>query len=149
MMSSIPFLSGHQFHSIPCKCGCPNRYPSRDIHARTIYNRYPSNTNIHTNRYPCFMDISLNLSIILRISIWIFIYFYGYPCMNMLWILDPRRSCLLLEMRIETSSLGEKIWSYKGMNINRTLPLFHNFRPDYNLTRTRNRGQTKCKHVRK
>ena len=36
-----------------------------------------------------FMDISLKLSILLWISIWISLDFYDYPCINFLWILDP------------------------------------------------------------
>jgi len=36
-----------------------------------------------------FMDISLQLSIPLWISIWISLDFYGYPCIELLWILDP------------------------------------------------------------
>ena len=41
-----------------------------------------------------FMDISLQLSIILWISIWISLDFYGYPCIDLLWILDPGLSRL-------------------------------------------------------
>jgi len=36
-----------------------------------------------------FMDISLQLSMLLWISIWISLDFYGYPCTDLLWILDP------------------------------------------------------------
>jgi len=37
-----------------------------------------------------FMDISLQLSaVLLWISIWISLDFYGYPCIDLLWILDP------------------------------------------------------------
>jgi len=36
-----------------------------------------------------FMDISLQLSMVLWISIWISLDFYGYPCIDLLWILDP------------------------------------------------------------
>jgi len=35
-----------------------------------------------------FMDISLHLFLLLWISIWICIDFYGYPCIDLLWILD-------------------------------------------------------------
>ena len=35
------------------------------------------------------MDISLQLSMILWISIWISSGLYGYPCIDLLWILDP------------------------------------------------------------
>jgi len=35
------------------------------------------------------MDISLQLSMLLWISIWKSVDFYGYPCIEMLWILDP------------------------------------------------------------
>jgi len=45
-----------------------HEYPQMDIHV--------------------FMDISLQLSMLL-ISIWISIDFYGYPCIDLLWILDP------------------------------------------------------------
>ena len=47
-------------------------------------------TWISTNGYPyVFMDISLQLSMSLLISIRISIDFYGYPCMDLLWILYP------------------------------------------------------------
>ena len=36
-----------------------------------------------------FMDISLQLSMLLWISILISFDFYGYPCIELLWILDP------------------------------------------------------------
>jgi len=36
-----------------------------------------------------FMDISLQLSMLLWISIWISLDFYGYPCIYLLWVLDP------------------------------------------------------------
>jgi len=36
-----------------------------------------------------FMDISLQLPILLWISIWISLDFYGYPCIDLPWILDP------------------------------------------------------------
>ena len=35
-----------------------------------------------------FMDIILQLSMLLWISIWISLDFYGYPCIDLLWILD-------------------------------------------------------------
>ena len=38
--------------------------------------------NIHV-----FVDISLQLSMLLWISIWISLDFYGYPCIDLLWIL--------------------------------------------------------------
>jgi len=34
------------------------------------------------------MDISLQLPILLWISIWISLDFYGYPCIDLRWILD-------------------------------------------------------------
>jgi len=37
------------------------------------------------------MDISIQLSMPLWISIWISLDFYGYPCIDLLWILDPGR----------------------------------------------------------
>jgi len=40
------------------------------------------------NGYPC-MDISLQLSMLSMISMWKSIDFYGCPCMDLLWILDP------------------------------------------------------------
>jgi len=40
------------------------------------------------NGYPCFMDISLEYSMLLWISIWISLDFYGHPCIDLLWILD-------------------------------------------------------------
>jgi len=36
-----------------------------------------------------FMDISIHFYMLLRISIWISLPFYGYPCVDLLWILDP------------------------------------------------------------
>ena len=42
---------------------------------------------ISINGYPCFMDISLQLSMLLRISM----DFSGYPCIDLLWILDRGR----------------------------------------------------------
>jgi len=38
-------------------------------------------------KYPC-MDISLQLSMLLWIPLWISMGFYGYTCMDWLWILD-------------------------------------------------------------
>ena len=57
-----------------------------DIHARTFRNGYPQTINIHV-----FTDISLQLSMLLWISIWILLnfYVYPYPCIDLLWILDP------------------------------------------------------------
>ena len=37
-----------------------------------------------------YMDISLQLPMLLWTSIWISLAFYGYPCLDLLWILDPR-----------------------------------------------------------
>jgi len=67
----------------PYKSGYPHWYPSRGIHARTFYNWYPWK-HIHV-----FMDISLQLSILSWISICISMDFYGYLCMDLLWILAP------------------------------------------------------------
>ena len=39
-----------------------------------------------------FMDISLQLSMLL----WISMDFYGYPCIGLLWILDPGWGLLLV-----------------------------------------------------
>jgi len=39
--------------------------------------------------FQVFMDISLQFSMLLWISIWISLDFYGYPCIDLLWILDP------------------------------------------------------------
>jgi len=36
-----------------------------------------------------FMDVRLQLSMLLWISIWISLDFCGYPCTDLLWILDP------------------------------------------------------------
>jgi len=44
---------------------------------------------ISTNWYPCFLWIRLLLSMLLLITILISIDFYGYPCLDLLWILDP------------------------------------------------------------
>jgi len=35
------------------------------------------------------MEIRIQLPMILWISIWISVDFYGYPCIDLLWILDP------------------------------------------------------------
>jgi len=54
-------------HGYPCKdiplwISINNKYPYMDIHA--------------------FMDISLQLPVLLWISIWISLDFYGYPCID-------------------------------------------------------------------
>jgi len=72
----------------PHKRGYPHWYPSTDIHARTFRNGYPLTINLH-KLISMFMDISLQLSMLLWISIWIYLDFYGYPCIDLLWILDP------------------------------------------------------------
>jgi len=36
-----------------------------------------------------FMDISLQLSMLLWISLWISMDFNGYPCIDLLWLLEP------------------------------------------------------------
>jgi len=41
-----------------------------------------------------FFDISIQLSMFLWISIWISLDFYGYPCIDLLWILDPGQCTL-------------------------------------------------------
>jgi len=43
-----------------------------------------------------FMDISLQFSMLLWISVWISLDFYGYPCIVLLWILDPGRAATRL-----------------------------------------------------
>jgi len=48
-----------------------------DIQLMSVEHKYPR------------MDISLQLSMLLLISIWLSIDFYGYPCMDLLGILDP------------------------------------------------------------
>ena len=35
------------------------------------------------------MEVSLQSSMLLWIPIWIFLDFYGYPCIDLVWILDP------------------------------------------------------------
>jgi len=59
-------------------------YPCKDMLQRiSVNNKYPW-MDIHV-----FMDINLQLSMLLWISIWISLDFYGYPCIDLLWILDP------------------------------------------------------------
>jgi len=59
-------------------------YPCKDIlHWVSVEHEYP-----RMDTY-VFMDISLQFSMLLFISMWISIDFYGYPCMDLLWILDP------------------------------------------------------------
>jgi len=53
--------------------------------------------DIQNNKYPLmdihiFMDISLQLSMLLWISIWISLDFHGHPCIDLLRILDPGHS---------------------------------------------------------
>jgi len=43
---------------------------------------------ISINGYPCFIDMKLQLSVLLWMSIWISLDLYGYPCIDLLWILD-------------------------------------------------------------
>jgi len=40
---------------------------------------------ISTNGYPCFCGYQSSISHALLISIWISIYFYGYPCRDLLY----------------------------------------------------------------
>jgi len=47
------------------------------------------------------MDISLQLSMLLWVYIWISLDFYGYPCIDLLWILDLRTSSKPFEMKGE------------------------------------------------
>ena len=77
--------------------GCKSSiiHPSEDIHIDiqawismqgqwiSVNDKYPW-IDIHV-----FMNISLPLSLLLWISIWISIDLYGYPCIDLLWILDP------------------------------------------------------------
>jgi len=44
---------------------------------------------------------SLQLSMLLWMSIWICVDFYGYPCIELLWILDPGME-----------EVGVKTWSF-------------------------------------
>jgi len=64
-----------------------------DIQARISMQGHSSmnirKQKIYIDGYPHFMDISLQLSMVLWISIWIFLDFYRYPCIDLLWILDP------------------------------------------------------------
>jgi len=56
-------------------------------------------TRISTIGYPCFMDISLQLSMLLFISIDL----YGYPRMDFLSILDPGMEALPMNTSKKTS----------------------------------------------
>jgi len=73
----------------PYKCGYPHWYPSRDNHARTFCNGYLLKSNYPWMDVHVFMDINLQLSMLLWIPLWIFLYLHGYPWMGLLWILDP------------------------------------------------------------
>jgi len=72
----------------PYKCGYPHNIQAR------IFMQGHSAMDIHEqkismNGNQCFMDISIQLCMILWISIWISLDFYGYPCIDLLWVLDP------------------------------------------------------------
>jgi len=81
-------------------------HASVDIHIdiqAVISMQWHSSTDIRKqwifmNGYPCFMDISLQLSILLWISIWISLDFFGYSCIDLLWIHCATKfgSCLVL-----------------------------------------------------
>jgi len=66
-----------------------------------------------TGKYPwmnihVFMDISLQFSILPWISLWISMDFYGYPCMNLLWILVLGWSFLFLNAMILSLNMPHK-----------------------------------------
>ena len=71
----------------PYKSGYLHWYPSRDIHEghSAMDIRYQW-MDIHV-----FMDISLELCTFLWISIWMSLDFHGYPCINLLRILNSGR----------------------------------------------------------
>jgi len=53
-----------------------------------------------------FMDISLQLSMLLWISMLISLDFYGYPCIDLLWIPDPGNlTKFLVKLRATLKSL--------------------------------------------
>jgi len=60
------------------------------------------------------MDISLQLSVLLWMSIWISLDFYGYPCLDLLWILDLFRfgNLLVRTWSLLRLSLLEFIFSF-------------------------------------
>jgi len=61
------------------------RYPCMDIlQWMSVEREYPQ-TDIHVSWLSVFHYLCLGL-----ISTWISINFYGYPCMDLLWTLDPR-----------------------------------------------------------
>jgi len=47
---------------------------------------------ISMDRYPCFYEYQSLIIYALWIHIWITIDFYGYPSMDLLWILVPGKS---------------------------------------------------------
>ena len=69
-------------------------YPNRDIQTWISKQGYPCKDIlqyirgawISTNRYYCFIS---NIRMLLLISTWISNDFFGYPSMDLLWILDP------------------------------------------------------------
>jgi len=83
----------------PFKCGCAHWYPSKDVHARTFYNGCPWNMNIQRTDIHVFMDISIQLSMLSLISIWMSIdfYGYGYPCMDLLDSRSRVDACFLIQ----------------------------------------------------
>ena len=62
-----------------------------------------------------FMDISLQLSMLLLISIWIFLNFYGYPRIDLLWILDP--GCVGCETRFRASEMRFSVILESGYQV--------------------------------
>jgi len=56
-----------------------------------------------------FMDIILQLSMLLWISIWISLDFYGYPCIDLLRILDPGRVMVFFQDRPVFSHIDGKL----------------------------------------
>ena len=71
------------------------------------------------------MDISLQLSMLLWISIWISMDSYGYPCIDLPWILDSGIRLTDLEYPADILYIlisGVKI-SSKTLPLGRTFPL--------------------------
>ena len=59
------------------------------------------------------MDISLILSMLLRISTWIALDVYGYSCIDLLWVLDPGIVKVFMNEIIYRTS-GELLSKAKG-----------------------------------
>jgi len=86
-----------------------------DIQARISLRGHPAmdirKQLISINGYPCFMDISLQLSMLLWIYISICMDFFGYPCIDLQWILDPGLAETISNIRVNMC-FHERSWVF-------------------------------------